>query len=153
MSDNNVIKETVDTDDISNAEITEPRFDKIRILCIIGEVVKETREYQGQKFANLIVPLTTEEPATATDGRTVQPGYKIRGAIPLTATDKLTQEFINEMKAKFQVAALGLTKQEANLGDLSRYAGRKVVAYCVVRPDKNDPTKTYQDVRGFNKVA
>lgn len=157
---NDVSYETEVTNDLSNADIVRPQFDNVRARCIIGDLKVEVKtSADGSKIRELLIPLTLDEPTKSTDERIVQPGFVIQGGkkpaatILLTPVGGLTQEMINEKLAKFQVAALKLTKQEANLGDLSRYAGLPIVAVFGLRRDKNDASKTYQDVKGWAKVA
>jgi len=158
MSDN-VTYETEVTNDLSNADIVRPQFDNVRARCIIGDLKVEVRtSNDGKKIRELLIPLTLDEVTKSTDGKEVQPGFEIMGGkkpaatILLTPVGGLTQEMINEKLAKFQVAALKLTKQEATLGDLSRYSGKPVVAVFGLRQDKKDASKTYQDVKGWSKA-
>lgn len=159
MSDE-VTYETEISNDISNADIVRPQFDKTRARCIIGNLKVEVRKTDKGTIRELVIPLTLDEVCVSTDGKSVQPGFEIKSSakkpaasILLTPVGGLNQEMINEKLAKFQVAALKLTKQEGSIGDLSRYAGLPIIAVFGLRQDKQDQSVQYQDVKGWAKVA
>jgi hypothetical protein len=148
MSNNNVTVETEIPIDLSNTDISRPLFDNVFVNCTTGEVKVEVSE-KGLK--SLVVPLVFDEPATDTNGKQVQPGFTVTDRILITPTGGLTQQMINERLARFQVAALGLSKPQ-NFGATDQYISKKVKVGFKTRVDKNDASKVYQDVRSYSKA-
>lgn len=147
MSQNVTVETSVDVD-LSNTDISRPLFDNVFVNCTTGEVRVEKSE-NGLK--SLVVPLVFDEPATDTNGKQVQPGFVITDRILITPTGGLTQQMINERLARFQVAALGLSKPQ-NFGATEQYIAKKVKVGLKLRTDKNDATKVYQDVKSYSKA-
>lgn len=148
MSNNNVTVETNVDLDLSNTDISRPLFDNVFVVCTTGEVKVEVSE-KGLK--SLVVPLVFDEPAIDTNGKSVNPGFTVTDRILITPTGGLTQQMINERLARFQVAALGLSKPQ-NFGSTEQYIGKKVKVQFKVRQDKNDANKVYQDVKSYSKA-
>lgn len=134
--------------DLSSVQLTRPLIDNQVVLVRTGEVKIEENE---QKQKRLVIPLTLEEPAKATDGRDINPGYVVTHSILITPTGGLTQERINEELAKFQVAVLKLEKP-GTFGALSQYRNQLVKVKFTTRADRNDSTKLYQDAKAWIKA-
>lgn len=134
--------------DLSAVDLTRPLIDNQVVLVRTGEVKIETND-NGQK--RLVVPLTLEEPATATNGRPVNVGFQVTHSFLITPTGKLTQERINEELAKFQVAVLKLDRPQP-FGALSQYRNQLVKVKFSTRADRDDASRVFQDVKAFIKA-
>jgi hypothetical protein len=148
MDNNNTVELSNLDLDLSSVDLSRPLIGgKQTKRCRIGNVTLEQQQGRGR---NLVVPLTLEEPATDTNGKTVNPGFVVTDRILVDPTGGLTQEMINEKLARLQVAALKLDRpQKFAPADL---IGREVLVTFNTRADKLDPSKLYQDVARYNKV-
>ena len=143
--------------DMSQVNLARPLIDNQIKLCKTGNVVVEAAT--DKRGAELVIPLTLEEPATDTNGATVQVGFTHAHRIGLDPKGNRTLEMIQRQLGTFMVAALdlkdangkALTKGLPNFraDDLSPYCGRDVRVLFATRPDKNDPNRLFQDVKGF----
>lgn len=133
--------------DLSGAELSRPLLDKL-VLCRVFEC--QTVSVEGGRKQKRI-QLVTEEQTTATNGREINPGFKVTHRINLDVEGKRTQQMINEQLARFQVAALKLDKPE-RWGEDARYVGAQVKVKFKTRPDRQDGSILYQDLASIAKA-
>ncbi len=128
--------------DLSGIETGYPVFDNQHVNCIISAL--QTVKSDGRTSKRIL--LTTEDPITSIGGVTKDAGFKLTDRIGLDVSGGRTQERINEDLAKFQTAALGLSRAEKWGGD-ERYVGQRVRVTLKKRPDRNDEEKFFQNYR------
>lgn len=132
--------------DLSGTELSRPLLVTL-VLCRVSEC--QTVIANGRKQKRIL--LVTEAQTTATNGREINPGFKVTYRINIDVTGKRTQQMINEQLGRFQVAALRLEKAE-RWGEDARYVGAMVKVKFKTRPDDNDGSILYQDVASISKA-
>ena len=95
----------------------------------IAEAKVESNKKQDGSNLNLV--FTTTVPLQSTDGKTINPGWKLFHTISLKPTEKYNPK---ENLAKFKLAVTG--SQAGGFGDPQSYVGQKVMAQ--IRPE-SDP--------------
>lgn len=132
--------------DLSGVDLSRPLLDNQTILCRTGEVRFETENDK----TNLLVPLTLEGPGKSTTNKEVLPGFVHTDRILSTPVGKLTKEMIREKLARFQVATLKL--KSPKLFTPEECSGQLVLVTFGTRPDRQDPSRLYQDVVRYSKA-
>jgi len=136
--------------DLSATIVGMPVIDQQSPLCRTGEVTIEPLEGElranGQPKRRMVIPLLLEEPATATSGQQLQPGFKTTVSFLMDQHKGWTQERANESLKAFLVGVTG-DKAIARVPALETLRGQLVRPTFIAQ--KNDPTR--QEVRRWTK--
>lgn len=139
--------------DMSGVSLARPLLPKQTLRCRTGEVKLEATDKMGRQ---LVVPVTLEEPGKDTKGNVVNVGFVVTGRIGLDAKGNRTQLMVQEQLGRFMVAALRLAQEDNlppfKLSDLSVYSGKELLVEFDTRPDKQDASKLYQDVKRYYAI-
>lgn len=143
MSD---IMENIDID-LSSVSLSRPLLDNQVKQVRIGDAKVEKNDAGLRK---LVLPLTLEEPATAEDGREVQPGFQITHSFLIDPTGGLTETRIAEELKHWKAAALATRDpkvMDGPFGSPQQLVNKVVTVKFGIRIDRKDSTKRYQDVK------
>ena len=139
--------------DLTGVPLKAPVIDKQWVLAMVKDLYWEAKKTKaGDAAKQLVIELVTQEPATATDGRAVSPGFECTTNIWATPSGGLTQLMINQKVGRFQVAALQLA-EPTKFGSPEQYIGKLVKGYYEAEADKKDPTLLYQRVSRWEKAS
>lgn len=145
-------------------DLTRPVLAKGVRRVTIGEIREEIdKTKDGTDRMSLLVPLALAEPATDLDGKPVAAGFVFTDRIStltgpgLTDGQKKSAEINLRRQKQLVLAALGLPKDApsvgktlAEMGGWAALTGRTVMASIDTRPDRNDESIVYQDVRSYS---
>lgn len=140
--------------DLTGVPLTKPIIDKqwvkVRITNLYWQELESTKTVD-KKAKQLVIQGVTEEAATSTDGRVVNPGEAFEVTIYATPVGGLTQLMINQKLGRFQVAALGLT-EPTKFGPPDQYVGKVLKGYFEAEAGRQDSSILYQRINRWEKV-
>lgn len=150
-------------------DLTRPVLAKGVKRVTLGEIREETDSTKdGTARMSLLVPLVLAEAAVDLDGKPVAAGFVFTDRISvlvgptasggdLTDGQKKSAEINLRRQKQLVLAALGLPKDALQIGktltDMGGWAaltGRAVMASIDTRPDRNDESVIYQDVKSYS---
>lgn len=157
----------LDSTDYNSVDLSRPVFDRQVLRCTITDV-SEGPHRSREGVTLVTVKHALAQTAKATNGKEYSPGFTFLNDIgimaetngtPLTDGQRTANRISTEQMKRLICAGLKVPIDTKDVGKLlieaggwSALNGREVLVTVAARPDKNDASRVYQDVKSYAAV-